>query len=87
MFFFLAKTAAGLGGFSAIVLACFYYLKVFMDDVPNSVYWILSLLSPPAFAIAMEEVRTGVPQRARKFKKIQAKKLMKSIKSKKKFLI
>ena len=57
MFLFLAKTAAGLGGFSAILLACFYYLKVFMDNVPNSVYWFLSLLSPPAFAIAMEEVR------------------------------
>ena len=55
-FFDKAKTASGLGALCVVLLSCFYYLQVFLEDVPTVTYWFISLLSPPAFAIAVDRV-------------------------------
>ena len=55
-FFTKAKTAAAAGGLMVVLLSCFYYLQVFMDNVPTVVFWFLSLLSPNAFAMAVDRV-------------------------------
>ena len=34
-FFTKAKTAAAAGGLMVVLLSCFYYLQVFMENVPT----------------------------------------------------
>ena len=52
-----AKVAAGVGGLVSVMSACFFYIQVFAKGMPVSVLWIMSLLSQPAFAMAIDRVR------------------------------
>ena len=36
--------------------ACFYYIQVFAEGAPTAIFWVLSLLSQPAFAMAIDKV-------------------------------
>ena len=39
--------------------ACFYYIQVFAEGAPTPIFWVLSLLSQPAFAMAIDKVSIG----------------------------
>ena len=39
-----------------VMAACFFYLQVFVSGMPGYVFWLLSLLSQPAFAMAIDYV-------------------------------
>ena len=50
------KSAAGFGGFITMLMALTYYLQVFLTGAPEYVFWLLSLLSPSAFAMAYDKL-------------------------------
>ena len=52
----LFQAAAGVGGLVTIMAACFYYIQVFAEGAPTPIFWVLSLLSQPAFAMAIDKV-------------------------------
>ena len=54
----LFQAAAGVGGLVTIMAACFYYIQVFAEGAPTAIFWVLSLLSQPAFAMAIDKVST-----------------------------
>ena len=47
--------------------ACFYYIQVFAEGAPTGVFWVLSLLSQPAFAMAIDKVSIRVCKIFKKF--------------------
>lgn len=51
-----ARVAAGVGGLISIMAACFFYIQVFAEGMPNYAFWLMSLLSQPAFAMAIDRV-------------------------------
>lgn len=51
-----AKVAAGVGGLVSIMAACFFYVQVFAKGLPSYAFWLMSLLSQPAFAMAIDRV-------------------------------
>ena len=58
--FCLFQAAAGVGGLVTIMAACFYYIQVFAEGAPTPIFWVLSLLSQPAFAMAIDKVSQTV---------------------------
>ena len=51
-----AKVAAAVGGLVTVMAAAFFYLQVFASGMSNYIFWIMSLLSQPAFAMAIDRV-------------------------------
>ena len=53
-----AKPAAIAGGLSILLLSALYYIQVFFSDSSSSIlFWFISLLSPSAFAMGLDQVR------------------------------
>lgn len=51
-----AKVAGGVGALSSMLLGAFYYLQVFLTDMPSYAYWFLALLSPTGFAMSIDRM-------------------------------
>jgi len=52
-----AKTAGAVGGISIMLVGCLYYVQVFLPIAADSpLFWLVGLLSPPAFAMAMDQI-------------------------------
>lgn len=60
-----AKVAAGVGGLVSIMAACFFYVQVFAKGLPSYAFWLMSLLSQPAFAMAIDRVILNLKLHAR----------------------
>ena len=70
-----AKTAGAVGGISIMLVGCLYYVQVCHPCLPllapvqvflpiaadSPLFWLVGLLSPPAFAMAMDQVAAYIP--------------------------
>lgn len=54
-FFNSAKAAGGFASLVSSLVSCLYYIAVYVQDVPLSVYYVMSLMSPTAFALGMDQ--------------------------------
>eukprot|EP00095_Tigriopus_kingsejongensis_P007733 maker-scaffold200_size264178-snap-gene-0.10 protein:Tk07733 transcript:maker-scaffold200_size264178-snap-gene-0.10-mRNA-1 annotation:"atp-binding cassette sub-family a member 5" len=52
----LFQLAGFVGGLSTMLLSCLYYLEVFLAGSPEIIFWLLSLLSPTAFAMGVDKL-------------------------------
>lgn len=51
------QTAGILGSFAVNIMSLLYFIQVFVDDTDTSVtLWIVSLISPTGFALAMDKI-------------------------------
>ena len=39
------------------VVSLLFLLQVYLEDMPHSVFWLISLLSPVAFTLSIDRVR------------------------------
>lgn len=54
-FFDKSRTAGVLGNFAVTTLSLMYFIQVFVSDSSSVTYWLVSLISPTAFALAMDK--------------------------------
>ncbi|KYQ59358.1 ATP-binding cassette sub-family A member 5 [Trachymyrmex zeteki] len=54
-FFDKSRTAGVLGNFAVTTLSLMYFIQVFVSDSSSVTYWMVSLISPTAFALAMDK--------------------------------
>jgi len=57
---FLFQTAGVLGNFAVTTLSLMYFIQVFVSDSSSVTYWLVSLISPTAFALAMDKVNLKI---------------------------
>ncbi|XP_037043268.1 ATP-binding cassette sub-family A member 9-like [Bradysia coprophila] len=56
-FFDNSRTAGILGNFAVNIMSLLYFIQVFLDDSDTSAtLWIVSLISPTGFALAMDKI-------------------------------
>ncbi|KAF4526763.1 hypothetical protein B566_EDAN015792 [Ephemera danica] len=48
-------TAGILGNFAVNIMSLLYFIQVFVDDSSSVAFWIVSLISPTGFALAMDK--------------------------------
>lgn len=60
MSFYLFQTAGVLGNFAVTILSLMYFIQVFVSDSSSVTYWLVSLISPTAVALAMDKVSLKV---------------------------
>ncbi|XP_030747414.1 ATP-binding cassette sub-family A member 5-like [Sitophilus oryzae] len=54
-FFDKSRTAGILGNFAVTILSLFYFIQVFARDSSSIALWMVSLISPAGFALAMDK--------------------------------
>uniref|UniRef100_A0AAR5Q584 ABC transporter domain-containing protein n=1 Tax=Dendroctonus ponderosae TaxID=77166 RepID=A0AAR5Q584_DENPD len=54
-FFDKSRTAGILGNFAVTILSLLYFIQVFVRDSSSVALWIVSLISPAGFALAMDK--------------------------------
>lgn len=54
-FFDKSRTAGILGNFAVNIMSLLYFIQVFVDDSSSVAFWIVSLISPTGFALAMDK--------------------------------
>ncbi|XP_036138839.1 ABC transporter A family member 1 [Monomorium pharaonis] len=54
-FFDKSRTAGVLGNFAITLLSLMYFIQVFVSDSSSVMYWLVSLISPAAVALAMDK--------------------------------
>ncbi|KAL1502488.1 hypothetical protein ABEB36_007623 [Hypothenemus hampei] len=54
-FFDKSRTAGILGNFAVTILSLLYFIQVFVRDSSSLALWIVSLISPAGFALAMDK--------------------------------
>lgn len=53
----VSQTAGILGNFAVNIMSLLYFIQVFLDDSDTSAtLWIVSLISPTGFALAMDKI-------------------------------
>jgi hypothetical protein len=45
-----------VGGLSTVLMACLFYLQVYLEGAPPVAFWFLCLLSPNAAAMGIDKV-------------------------------
>ena len=51
------QTAGIIGNFSVNIISLLYFIRIFVAKIDDRFLWLMSLLSPPAFTLALDKVR------------------------------
>ena len=46
-----------MGNLAVTAVSVLFLLQVYLEDMPHSVFWLISLLSPVAFTLSIDRVR------------------------------